>query len=281
MKRGEENMRKIFSIIVMVLLAITLVACGGNNNDSQVLVVGLEADYPPFNWQENESNDYNYPITGQVNMYAAGYDVEMAKLIAEELDMELEIRMIGWESLIPSVRNDQIDLIIAGMTPTAVRREQIDFTDAYYTVENVVVALADGPLANMESLDDLEGFKGIGQANTIYDDLVQFVTDNHGAERITPLDSVPAVANAVISDVADFTIVELPVALGLINSYPELKIVFEPETNVFELSDDDLILAIGVKKGREDFLNSVNAALATISDEQRTTLMAEANQRSN
>lgn len=274
-------MRKIFSIIVMALLAITLVACGGNNNDSQVLVVGLEADYPPFNWQENESNDYNYPITGQVNMYAAGYDVEMAKLIAEELGMELEIRMIGWESLIPSVRNDQIDLIIAGMTPTAVRREQIDFTDAYYTVENVVVALADGPLANMESLDDLEGFKGIGQANTIYDDLVQFVTDNHGAERITPLDTVPAVANAVISDVADFTIVELPVALGLINSYPELKIVYEPETNVFELSDDDLILAIGVKKGREDFLNSVNAALATISDEQRTTLMAEANQRSN
>ena len=83
-------MRKIFSIIVMALLAITLVACGGNNNDSQVLVVGLEADYPPFNWQENESNDYNYPITGQVNMYAAGYDVEMAKLIAEELGMEVE-----------------------------------------------------------------------------------------------------------------------------------------------------------------------------------------------
>lgn len=274
-------MRKIFSLLVIVLVAITLVACGGNDNDSQVLVVGLEADYPPFNWSETESNDYNYPISGQPNLYAAGYDVEMAKLIAEELGMELEIRMIGWESLIASVQNDQIDLIIAGMTPTASRREQIDFTDAYYTVENVVVALADGPLRDMNNLDDLEGFKGIGQATTLYDTLVEFVEENHGAERITPLDTVPQVANAVINGVADFTIVELPVALGLINVYDELTIVYEPETNVFNLTDDDLILAIGVNKGRNDFLGLVNAALATITEEQRTTIMAEANQRSN
>ena len=79
----------------------------------------MEADYPPFNWAETSSNDYNHPLHGQRNMFVAGYDVEMARLIAEELGMELQIKMIAWEALIPALQAGEIDLIIAGMTPTA------------------------------------------------------------------------------------------------------------------------------------------------------------------
>jgi len=273
-------MRRIFSILVLVLLGVTLVACNNTTNDN-VLIVGMEAEYPPFNWSETSANDYNHPLHGQRNMFVAGYDVEMARLIAEELGMELQIKMIAWEALIPALQAGEIDLIIAGMTPTADRRLEIDFTDAYYEVENVVVARTDSDLVGMTSLEALSGNTGVGQKDTVYAELIEFVAENFGSEILanTTLDTTPAVGNAVISGQADFTILERPVALGLIQANPELDIVFDPTDNVFELTDDDLILSIGVKMGRDDFLDQVNNALATISAETRVELMLDATNR--
>lgn len=274
-------MRKIFSILVLVLLGVTLVACNNTKNEN-VLVVGMEADYPPFNWAETSANDYNHPLHGQRNMYVAGYDVEMARLIADELGMELQIRMIAWEALIPALQAGEIDLIIAGMTPTTDRRLEIDFTDAYYEVENVVVARTDSDLVGMTSLEALSGKVGVGQKDTVYADLIEFVAETFGSEILanTTLETTPAVGNAVISGQADFTILERPVALGLIQANPQLQIVFDPTDNVFELTDDDLILSIGVKMGRSEFLAEVNAALAKISSETRVELMLNATNRS-
>lgn len=282
-EKRNEDMRRIFSMLFLALLGVTLVACG-NTRDENVLIVGMEADYPPFNWAESSANDHNYPLHGQRNMFVAGYDVEMAKLIAAELGMELQIRMIEWDALIPALQSGQIDLIIAGMTPTADRRLEIDFTESYYEVENVIVAKSDSDLVGMTSLEALSGKVGVGQKDTVYADLIDFVAENFGSTVLgnTTLDTTPAVGNAVISGQADFTILERPVALGLIQANPELQIVFDPNPadNVFELSDDDLILSIGVKMDREEFLGQVNAALATISAATRVELMLDATNRS-
>lgn len=170
------------------------------------------------------------------------------------------------------------------MTPTADRRLEIDFTESYYEVENVIVAKKTSDLVGMTSLEALSGKMGVGQRDTVYADLIDFVAENFGSHVLgnTTLDTTPAVGNAVISGNADFTILERPVALGLIQANPELQIVFDPNPadNVFELSDDDLILSIGVKMDREEFLGQVNAALATISAETRVELMLDATNRS-
>lgn len=273
-------MKRIFSVLILLVLTITLVACNPTSNDN-VLVVGMEADYPPFNWAETSANEFNHPLHGQNNMYVSGYDVDMAKAIALELGMELQIRMIGWDALIPALQSGQIDLIIAGMTPTADRREEIDFTKAYYEVENVIVAANDSVLVGMTALNDLEGLTGIGQHGTVYARLIELMASRYGAVILgdTTLDTTPAVGNAVLSGQADFTILERPVALGLIQANPKLQIVFDPTENVFELTDDDLILSIGVKKGRNDFLTEVNRALATISNETRLEFMLDATNR--
>src|SRR5690554_309331 len=106
-------MKKVFSGFILLVLTIVLVACGNTTSDN-VLRVGMEVDYPPFNWAETTANEYNHPVHGQPGTFVAGYDVDMAKKIAKELDMELEIRMIEWNSLIPALQSGQIDLIIAG-----------------------------------------------------------------------------------------------------------------------------------------------------------------------
>ncbi|HOA84912.1 MAG TPA: transporter substrate-binding domain-containing protein, partial [Bacillota bacterium] len=73
------------------------------------------------------------------NYYANGYDVRIAQYIADKLGMKLEIYKYEWDSLIPAVQSGAVDAIIAGMSPTAEREEQIDFTDVYYMSTLVVI----------------------------------------------------------------------------------------------------------------------------------------------
>lgn len=105
--------------------------------------VGMECAYAPFNWTDMESGKTlnSVPISsiGGEGLYANGYDVQIAKYIADKLGMTLEIYAIEWNSLVPAVQAGTVDAIIAGMSPTADRAEQVDFTDTYYSSNLVVI----------------------------------------------------------------------------------------------------------------------------------------------
>ena len=81
------------------------------------------------------------PISGEgkENLWANGYDVQIAKHIADRLNLRLEIYAIEWNSLIPAIDSGAIDAIIAGISPTAERAAQVDFTDTYYESNLVVI----------------------------------------------------------------------------------------------------------------------------------------------
>ncbi len=92
----------------------------------------MECAYAPFNWTQTTDANGAVPISGKDNLYASGYDVQVAKYIAAELGMSLEVYSYEWDSLIAAVQSGAVDAIIAGMSPTAEREEQVDFTDCYY-----------------------------------------------------------------------------------------------------------------------------------------------------
>ena len=104
------------------------------------LKVAMECAYAPFNWTQQSDANGAVPIAseGSTGLYANGYDVQIAKYIANALGMQLEIYAEKWESLVSGVQAGTYDAIIAGMSPTADREEQIDFTNPYY-VSNLVV----------------------------------------------------------------------------------------------------------------------------------------------
>ncbi len=107
-----------------------------------VLRVGMECAYAPFNWTDmSEPTVGAVPISGEgkENMYANGYDVQIAQYIANQMGMELEIYAITWDGLLPALQSGTVDAIIAGMSPTAEREEEIDFTDVYYSSNLVVI----------------------------------------------------------------------------------------------------------------------------------------------
>ena len=95
-------------------------AQSGDANQAEVFKVGLECGYAPFNWTQLDGSNEAVPIQG-TKEFAGGYDVEIAKLIADGLDRELVIVKTTWDGLVPAVQSDTIDAIIAGMSPTAER----------------------------------------------------------------------------------------------------------------------------------------------------------------
>lgn len=109
-----------------------------------VLKIAMECAYKPFNWTQMTDANGAVAIQGKPGEYANGYDVQVAKYIAAELGMALEVYSYAWEALIPAVQSGAIDGIIAGMSPTAEREEEVDFTDCYYNSNLVIVIKKQG-----------------------------------------------------------------------------------------------------------------------------------------
>ena len=111
-------------------------------NPTGTLRVGMECAYEPYHWTEISGASFGaVPSAGEGTdgLYANGDDVQIAKYVAARLGMNLEIYSIEWDSLLPALESGAIDAIAAGMSPTAERAAQIDFTDTYYESNLVVI----------------------------------------------------------------------------------------------------------------------------------------------
>ena len=116
------------------------IALSSSNTDTSrgTLKIAMECAYAPFNW--SQTTDANGAVKIQdSDLYANGYDVQIAKFIAAELGLKLEIYAADWDSLIPGVQSGAFDGIIAGMSPTAEREKEVDFTDCYYNSNLVII----------------------------------------------------------------------------------------------------------------------------------------------
>lgn len=297
------SLRKFFNMGLLSLTAFTMIGCGGgktsgttgttvnvSGNEYQVevneLVIGMECDYAPWNWTETNSNDYTLKISNSTG-YADGYDIQIAKELGNKLGMEVKIVKQLWDSLIPDVQSNTINMVIAGMTDTEERRQSIDFTDEYYRSE--VVLLASSTVASQYegktlTSDDLSTlFNGkivISQANTVEDDMAGNFAENydnctHGAANET----YGGAANDVRQGIADFLVVELPVAQAYVKSMQNVGII-HIDQNVLGVDLSELGVSIGIKKGNTGLKAALNAALSEISQETRNTLMNAAVERS-
>ena len=271
-------MRKLLFTLIILLSFASLASCKKKvkfDESKKTLVVGLECNYPPFNWLETTKSDTNYPVDNIPGSYAEGYDVQIAKMIANDLGYELVLKSIVWEGLIEGLKSGTIDLIIAGMSPIEERKMSIDFTNAYYTTTHVIVSKNNSKYVNATKFSDLAGAKVIGQAGTVYNELAgQIVSKSSNCKQLTPLESVPLIINAIKTGVADITVLEEPVAIGICTADSSLTYFNLSET--FDVSEEDKIVSIGVRKIDTQLKDKVNSSLAKISEATRKELMLNA-----
>ncbi|HRX45670.1 MAG TPA: transporter substrate-binding domain-containing protein [Acholeplasmataceae bacterium] len=270
-------MKKVLFVFVMVLGLITFAACGSSEQfdlESETeFVVGLEAAYAPFNWSTPTQNSFTVPLAGQPGVYVDGYDVVMASYIADELGLDLVIKMVDWDGLIPALLSGEIDMIIAGMSPTAERAQTVSFSNEYFRSEQVMVVSSTGSYANATSLNDFSGARVVAQLGTLQDQLIDQIT---GVNHLEPLDTYGMLATAVSSQAADAFIAELPVALGMVASNSELSIIQFEDGQGFQVSDEDVIVSVALRQEDVNLLEAVNAALATVSNATRANIMTAA-----
>ena len=252
-------------IITLLAVAMLLSACAFAEGTFRV---GMECDYPPFNWTQVEADENSVPIEGGMG-HAGGYDVEIAKRIAEGLGKELVVVKVEWDGLIQKLNAGQIDAVIAGMSPTAERKITVDFTDAYYNSDLVVVVRKDSEFANAATLEDFSGAKITGQLNTFHYTVIDQIP---GVEKMPAMDTFPTMTVALTSGAIDGYISERPGAVSACAANADLTFV----TPGFVASEEDTSVAVAVKQGQPELVEAINAILAGIDADARNAIMDNA-----
>ncbi len=257
-----------------------LTGCGTvTNDDATTLKVGMECDYAPHNWTTTQAKatDSSYPINGS-DALCDGYDVMIAQRIAEEMNRELIIYKITWDGLIPSLQSQQIDAVIAGMSPTEKRKETIDFTDSYYNDDSnqYMVVNKNSEYASAAQLSDFSGAKISAQLGTLQVDYIDQIAN---VQAIAPMDNYTTLMQATASGTIDGYIAEEMVAYEQAAANDNLVVVeLVNNENGFTVREDETTVSIGIRKGNTELQEALNAALANISTDERKVLMEEATQ---
>lgn len=270
MKKGIIKAAAMVAVAALSLSIFT--ACGKkeDTNAENQLRVGMECAYAPFNW--TQMDDSNGAVKLADGSFCGGYDVEIAKRIADSLGKELVIVKTDWDGLAPSLTSGKIDLIIAGMSATADRKETINFTDNYYTSDLVVVVQKDGPFASATSLEDFSGAKITAQLNTLHYDVIDQIPN---VQKQQGMKDFPTMIVALGSGKIDGYVSERPGALSAVEANPNLTFIEFPKGEGFDFSGDEVSIAIGIAKN-SPLRDAVNEALAKISEEERVELMNQA-----
>ena len=259
-------------LLTSALFALSLSACGGNSNnplDDGVLTIGLECAYAPFNYTETTPSDNNLAISNGNNEYCGGYDILIAKRIAADLGVRVEVVRCEWDGLIPQIQAGTIDAIIAGMTDTEERRNSIDFTNEYYSSQLVIVT--NESYSSYTEVSQFAGKKFIAQLGTVQADLVDSLAESDGIVAGTSPATYPEAFTALAAGTADAVICEMPVANDFLASTQGsgfCKVLME--------GNDDFIVSvsIGISKNADpSYKERLNNALGKISQVERETLM--------
>jgi arginine/lysine/histidine transporter system substrate-binding protein len=211
-------MKKVIMIALSILLVGVLAACGtseetstgsgsGEKSDKKVLTMGTSADYPPFEYVDSAKGEE-----------IIGFDVDLAKAIAEKLGYEIQVKDMDFNGLIPALETSQVDFVLAGMTPTEERKENVDFSDVYYTASHMIVSKKG---SGIESLEDLDG-KTIGvQLASIQADKAEEIAETVDM-TVENRNRIPELIQEIMAGRFDAAMIEDTVAKGYFEKNKDL-----------------------------------------------------------
>ena len=271
-------MKRLFTLILAVAMMLTLfTSCSKIDATMDVeniqaagqIVVGMECDYAPYNWTTSTPSNTTVPISNSPGAYADGYDVQIAKLIAAELGVELVIKAIEWDGLIPALEAGEIDMIIAGMSPTEERKLSIDFSNTYFDSNLVMVVKKDGAYAGADSISDFSGANITGQLNTFHYSVIDQID---GVNKTTALADFAALIQALDSGTIDGYVCEKPGAISAVASNDEFTYIEFSAENGFVCDPAESSISVGIRLG-SSLTEAINSTLAKLSTADKEAMM--------
>ena len=245
MKKGIIS--KIAAVSLIGIMSVSLMACGKKEESKSALqqikdkgkiVMGTSPDFPPFESKDTQGN-------------VVGMDVEIAKEIAKDLGVELEIKEMGFDGLLGALQGKKLDIILSGMTPDAERKEAVDFSNMYYKTDNVFV-VREADKDKYAKIEDLNGKKIGVQKGTVQEKLVNEKVTN---ADLNSLEKTGDVIMNLKNGKIDSVLLEQPVAEAYVKNNPGLAL------SKVTVADEVGGYAIAMTKGESDLQDAINKTL--------------------
>ena len=250
--------KKWTALLCTAAMAVTLLAgCGGGGDTasteassaasagaesgSDVVVVGTNPTFAPFEYQDDEGN-------------MTGFDLDLMEAIGEDQGFDVEFQSLEFDALTGALTTGQIDAVAAGMSITPERLESVAFSDPYIDASLSIMVAADSDIAGP---DDLEGKVVGAQIGTTGADEVTALQDEGTIAEGKILDNYNTCLQELISGGCDAVIIDLPVGEEYVDQRPDdVKLVGEPYEAVF--------YGIAVDPENTELLDKINAGLANV-----------------
>ncbi|MBQ0037514.1 MAG: transporter substrate-binding domain-containing protein [Clostridiales bacterium] len=279
-------MRRILTLILAMIMALSLVACGSSSDtagdtaenvpgvEDGILTVGMECQYAPYNWTQMDDSNGAVAIANNPGSYANGYDVMIAKKIADANGWDLQIMALEWGGLTPALESGTIDMAIAGQSMTEERLQEVDMAGPYFYASIVCVTKADSPLASAKGISELSG-KCTSQSATIWYD--SCLPQIKGADIQTAAETAPAMIMALETGTVDFICTDMPTAMGAVAAYDDLVLLdFSNSTDNFQVDEGEINIGLSVAKGNTNLLDAANSVLSGMDKAAFEDLMNQA-----
>ena len=244
-------MKRIISALLAVLMLAALLTVGASAEEDLLqtiqsrgtIIVGLEGDWAP--WSFVDENDE-----------LMGFDVEVARAIAEKLGVEAEIIPGEWDGLFAGMDAGRYDMVVNGVEVTPERTEKYDFSDPYAYIRTALIVRGDN-----EDIKTFEDLKGKKTANSIASTYMNLAED-YGA-TCYGVDTLDETLTMVLQGRVDAT-------LNAIVSYTDY-LAQHPDANlkVVATTEDASNVAIPMRKGDEtaSLREAINQAIAELHEE--------------
>ena len=244
-------------------VATTAGETGGSASGKEVLRVGMECAYAPFNWTQDEETTPDGSKAVKIydsTFYAYGYDVAVSQMIADQLGMELEIHKVEWSSIGISLDAGDYDCIIAGMGRTKEREMSYSFTTPYYYRDNCIVVKADGAYKDVTGLSQLAG-TGCKVTTQLGTGWIPLLDQIDGAVIGSNYETTSECFMAVSNGVADICIVDLPTAQSALLTNKDLKIITFDENDSFSGDEEMVNVCIATRKDDTALRDKIQGAM--------------------
>ena len=260
----KTGLKKVVALGLVAVLAVGLVGCGNKSSDNsggnqtaleqikknKKLVVATSPDYPPFEFMVSENGKSKI----------VGADIDLAQKIADKLGVELELKAMDFDALVPALQAGKVDMVITGMTPNEKRKKAVDFSDIYFKGENAVIVNAKDA-GKFTSEDQLKKAKlGVQKGST----QETYVKDNLKVTNYKALVAVPDLIADMKNGNIDAVVLNSKVAGINVTKYDGIKVV---ENLKLTSGGDEEAMAVAIKKGdNADLIKLTNEVIKGLQD---------------
>ncbi len=261
-----KGLKKSILAILVGTLTLGVVGCSSSDEgknqleiikEKGVLTMATSADYPPY--------EFHKEVNGKDTI--VGFDIMIAQEVANSLGVELEIKDMKFDGLLGALKSGNVDVVVAGMSPTEERKEAVNFTNVYHNGEHTILIKKENK-DKYKSIEDLQSASIAVQKSSLQESIAKDVIKS---SNIKSLGKISDIVLELQNNNVDAVVVSKEAIPGYLKQYPDIL-----EANIDLGNDQSEGSAIAINKSDDTSLvNAINEVLDKLEKENKIEAFVE------